>query len=150
MWILDNVASCRYCRFVEGLTGAKDINKSIQIGNGDSMKTTKIGNSKFEMNQLSGEKYTVTMNDFRYPPKLCFNLFSLNKESKFFLMSIMKLLLSSSYAKDGCVTRIMMKPTMHNNIDGFANSLIRNEKLMMSFICKSYLRIVVMKDSKND
>jgi hypothetical protein len=46
LWILDNGASCHCCRSVEGLTGIKEIDELIKIGNGDSMKATKIGNLK--------------------------------------------------------------------------------------------------------
>jgi hypothetical protein len=44
MWILDSGASCHYCQSVEGLTQLKEIDESIKIGNGDSMKATEIGN----------------------------------------------------------------------------------------------------------
>jgi hypothetical protein len=79
LWILDSGASCRYCRSVEGLKDVKEINESIKIGNGDLMKATKIGNSKCEVTQINGEKFTVTMNDVKYVPSLCVNLFCLNK-----------------------------------------------------------------------
>jgi hypothetical protein len=42
LWILDSGASCHYCRSVEGLMDVKEINELIKIGNGDSMKATKI------------------------------------------------------------------------------------------------------------
>jgi hypothetical protein len=44
MWILDSGASYHYCQSVEGLTQLKEIDESIKIGNGDSMKATEIGN----------------------------------------------------------------------------------------------------------
>jgi hypothetical protein len=67
---------------VEGLTDVKEINKSIKIGNGDLMKALKIGNLKCEVTQINGEKFTVTLNDVKYVPSLCVNLFSLNKALK--------------------------------------------------------------------
>jgi hypothetical protein len=54
LWILDSGASCHYCRFVGGLTDVKEIDESIKIGNGDSMKATKIGNLKCEVTQING------------------------------------------------------------------------------------------------
>jgi hypothetical protein len=63
---------------VGGLTDVKEINELMKIGNGDSMKATKIGNSKCEVTQINGEMFTVTMNDVKYVPSLCVNLFSLN------------------------------------------------------------------------
>jgi hypothetical protein len=44
---------------VECLTDIKEISESIKIGNGDSMKATKIGNLKCEVTQINGEKVTV-------------------------------------------------------------------------------------------
>jgi hypothetical protein len=67
---------------VEGLTDVKEIDESIKIGNGDSMRATKIGNLKCEVTQINGKKFIVTMNDVKYVLSLCVNLFSLNiKES---------------------------------------------------------------------
>jgi hypothetical protein len=82
MWILDSGACCHYYRSGEGLTDDKEINESIKIGNGDSMKSTKIGNLKCEVTQVNGKKLTITLNDVKYVPSLCVNLFSLNKALK--------------------------------------------------------------------
>jgi hypothetical protein len=65
---------------VECLTDVKNFDKSIKIGNGDSMKAIKIRNLKCKVTQTEGEKFTVTLNDVKYVPNLCVNLFSLNKE----------------------------------------------------------------------
>jgi hypothetical protein len=70
LWILDSGASCHYYRSVEGLTDVKDINESIKIGNGDLMKATKIGNLKCEVTQVNGEKFTETLNNVKYVPKI--------------------------------------------------------------------------------
>jgi hypothetical protein len=80
--ILDNGASCHYCQSVEGLTDVKEINKMIKIGNGDSIKATKIGNLKSEVTQINGEKLKIKQNDVKYVPSLCVSLFSLNKALK--------------------------------------------------------------------
>jgi hypothetical protein len=90
MWILDSGASCHYRRSAEGLTDVKEIDQSIKfgnvnsmkstnIGNWKSMKSTKIGNLKCEVTQFNGENLTMTLNDVKYVPSLCVNLFSLNK-----------------------------------------------------------------------
>jgi uncharacterized protein YbcI len=79
MLILDSGASCHYCQSAEGLTDGKEVDESIKIGNGDSIKSTKIRNLKCEVTQVNGEKLTVTLNDVKYVPRLCVNLFSLNK-----------------------------------------------------------------------
>jgi hypothetical protein len=82
MWILDSGASCYYCQSTEGVTDIKEINESIKIGNGDSMKSTKIGDLKYKVIQVNGEKFIITLNDVKYVPSLCLNLFSLNKALK--------------------------------------------------------------------
>jgi hypothetical protein len=160
MWILDSGVSCHYCRSVEGLTDVKEIDESIKIGNGDSMKAIKIRNLKCKVTQIDGEKITVTLNDVKYVPNLCVNLFSLNKAlNKGFKISSDGVVVSLNYthvkltfdrvihAMDGCVTGLLMKPILFNNINGFANASISNEELMMSIICTSYLDIVVKKHS---
>jgi hypothetical protein len=44
MWIIDSGASCHYYQSAEGLTDVKEIDESIKIGNGNSTKSTKVGN----------------------------------------------------------------------------------------------------------
>jgi hypothetical protein len=142
LWILDSGASCHYCRSVEGLTDVKEIDESIKIGNGDSMKATKIGNLKYEVTQINGEQFTVTMNDVKYVPSLCVNLLSLNKAlKKGFKVSNDGVVVSLNYnhvkltfdriirATDGCVTGVLMKPILSNNINRFANASISNERI---------------------
>jgi hypothetical protein len=43
------------------------------------------------------------------------------------------------------VTGILMKALITNNIDGFANASISNERIMISIICSSHLGIVIKK-----
>jgi hypothetical protein len=121
MWILDSGASCHYCQSAEGLTEIKEIDESIKIGNGDSMKSTKIGNLKCEVNQINEEKFTITLNDIKYVPSLCVILFSLNKAlKKGFKVSNDGVVISLTYkhvkltfdrvihATHGCVTEVLM------------------------------------------
>jgi hypothetical protein len=142
LWILDSGASCHYCQSVEGLTDVKEINESINIGNGDSMKATKIGNLKFEVTQFNEEKSTVTMNDVKYVPSLCVNLFILNKPlKKGFKVSNDGVVVNLNYkhvkltfdhviyATNGCVTGVLMKPILSDNINGFANASTSNERI---------------------
>jgi hypothetical protein len=142
LWILDSGASCYYCRSVEGLTDLEEIDESIKIGNGDSMKATKIGNLKCEVIQINGKKFTVTLNDVKYMPSLCVNLFSLSKAlKKGFKVGNDGIVVSLNYkhvkltfervinATDGCVTGVLMKPILSKNINGFANASISNERI---------------------
>jgi hypothetical protein len=106
------------------------------------MKATKIGNLKCGVTQINREKFTVTLNDVNYVPSLCVNLFSLNKVlKKGFKISNDGVVVSLNYkhvkltfdrvihATDGCVTGVLMKPILSNNINGFANASIRNERI---------------------
>jgi hypothetical protein len=125
----------------EGLTDVKEIDESIKIGNSDSMKSTKIGNLKCEVTQVNGEKLTITLNDVKYLPSLCVNLFSLNKALKKgfkvsndgFVVSInykhVKLIFDRViHATDGCVTGVSMKPIMSDSINEFTNTSISTER----------------------
>jgi hypothetical protein len=106
------------------------------------MKATKIGNLKCEVSQINGEMFTVTLNDVKYVPSLCMNLFSLKKAlKKGFKVSNDGVVVSLNYnhvkltlnrvihATDGCVTGVSMKPMKSNNINGFANASIINERI---------------------
>jgi hypothetical protein len=141
LWIFDSGASRHYCQSTEGLTDIKEIDESNKIGNGDSMKSTKIGNFKCEVTQVNEEKLTITLNDVNYVPSLCVNLFSLNKAlKKGFKVSNDGVVINLTYkhvklifvrvihATDGCVTGFLMKPLMSDNTNGFANASIRTER----------------------
>jgi hypothetical protein len=92
--------------------------------------------------QINGEKFTVTLNDVKYVPSLCVNLFSLNKAlKKGCKVSNDGVVVSLNFkhvkltfdriinATDGCVTGVSMKAMMSNNINGFANASISNERI---------------------
>jgi hypothetical protein len=82
IWILDSGASCHYSQSMEGLTEAKEIDESIMIGNGDSMKATMIENLKCTATRMKGEKFTVALNDVKYVSNLCVKSYSLSKALK--------------------------------------------------------------------
>jgi hypothetical protein len=113
----------------------------IKIGNGDSMKATKIGNLKCEVTQVNGEKFTATLNYVKYVPSLCVNLFSMNNAlKKGFKVSNDRVVISLNYkhvkltfdrvihATDGCVTGVLVKPKFIDNTNGFANASISTER----------------------
>jgi hypothetical protein len=119
MWILDSGASCHYYPSAEGLPDVKEIDESIKIGNGNSMKSTKIGNLNCEVTQVNREKLTIMLNYVNYVPNLCVNLFSSNKAlKKGFNVRNDGVIISLTYnhvkltfdrvihATDGCVTRV--------------------------------------------
>jgi hypothetical protein len=84
----------------------------------------------------------VTLNDIKYVPRLCVNLFSLNKAlKKGFKVSNDGVVVSLNYkhveltfdrvihVTDGCVTGVSMKPIFIDKINGFANTSISNERI---------------------
>jgi hypothetical protein len=79
VWILNSGASCHYSQSMEGLTDVKDVNESIKIGNGCAMRACKIGNLNCEVTQLDGRKFVVSLKNVKFVPRICSNLFSLNK-----------------------------------------------------------------------
>jgi hypothetical protein len=91
--------------------------------------------------QINGENLTIALNDIKYVPSLCVNLFSLNKAlNKGFKVSNGGVVISLNYkhvrltfvfvihAMDGCVTGVSMKPIMSDNINGFANASISTKR----------------------
>jgi hypothetical protein len=91
--------------------------------------------------QVNGEKLTITLNDVKYVPSLCVNLFSLNKVwKKGFKVNNDGVAISLNYkhvkltfdrvihAADDCVTEVLMKPILSNKINGFSNTSISTER----------------------
>jgi hypothetical protein len=75
IWICDSGACGHYC-----MNG--DIDEKITVGNGDSMTATKVGSLERCIIQLDGSVLNITINKVKYVPKLCANLFSINKAIK--------------------------------------------------------------------
>jgi hypothetical protein len=131
LWILDSGASCHYCPSVEGLTDVKEIDESIKIGNGDSMKATEIGNLKCEVTQINGEKFTVMMNVFRLNKALKKG-FKVSNDGFVVSLNFKHVKLTFDrviHATDGCMTGVQMKSMMSENINGFTNASISNERI---------------------
>jgi hypothetical protein len=66
----------------EGMFNISDIDEKITVGNGNSMTATKVGSLKCHIIQLDGSVLNITINKVKYVPKLCANLFSINKAMK--------------------------------------------------------------------
>jgi hypothetical protein len=86
----------------------------------------------------------IALNDVKYVPSLCVNLFSLNKAlKKGFKVSNDGVVISLTYkhvkltfdrvihATDGCVTGVLMKPILIDNINRFANASISTERSLI-------------------
>jgi hypothetical protein len=59
-----------------------EIDEKITVGNGNSMTATKVGSLKRRVIQLDGSVLNITINKDKFVPKLCANLFSINKAIK--------------------------------------------------------------------
>jgi hypothetical protein len=83
-----------------------------------------------KITQIDGENFTVTLNDVKYVPNLCANLYRFNKAlkkgSKFsndgVIFSLKYKHVKLTYdcvinATDGCVTGVLMKSILLNNIN---------------------------------
>ena len=53
---------------MEGLTDSKDTDEVIKIGNGESMRGIKVGNLKWEVIQVDGNKLTVMLKEVKFAP----------------------------------------------------------------------------------
>jgi hypothetical protein len=60
----------------------RDIYEKITVGNGNSMTATNVGSRKCCVVQLEASVLDITINKVKYVPKLCANLFSINKAIK--------------------------------------------------------------------
>ena len=82
IWICDSGACGHYCKSIEGMFNIQEIDEKITVGNGDSMTATKVGSLKRRVIQLDGSNLDITINEVKFVPDLCANLFSINKAIK--------------------------------------------------------------------
>jgi hypothetical protein len=58
------------------------INEKVTVGNGEKMVATKVGNLRCCVIQVDGSTLDIVINDVKFLPELCANLFSVNKALK--------------------------------------------------------------------
>jgi hypothetical protein len=75
-WICDSGACGHYCNSDKYI---KDIDEKITVRNAESMKATKVGSLKYQMDQLDGSSDDITL---KYLSELCRNLFIIIKALK--------------------------------------------------------------------
>jgi hypothetical protein len=78
-WIGDSGASGHYCNSLEGMFDIASIDEDIKVGNGKSMKATKVGKLRCKVKQEDGHSFEVTLTDVKFVPELWINLFSIGK-----------------------------------------------------------------------
>jgi hypothetical protein len=79
IWLGDSGASCHMSKSDDGYINHKDISSYIQLGNGEKLKATKIGDKQMTIIQKDGHKCQVILKDCKYVPGMRVNLFSITK-----------------------------------------------------------------------
>jgi hypothetical protein len=79
VWLGDSGASCHMTHSDEGFINWRTISSEVQLGNGEILKATKIGDKKMTIIQKDGSKKNVTLKDCKYVPGMQVNLFSITK-----------------------------------------------------------------------
>jgi hypothetical protein len=82
IWICDSGASGHYSMSIDGMFNVKDIDEKVTVGNGEKMVATKVGSLRCGVIQVDGSTLDIVINDVKFLPELCANLFSVNKSLK--------------------------------------------------------------------
>jgi hypothetical protein len=60
----------------------QDINEKVTVGNGEKMVELKVGSLRCRVIQVEGSTLDIVINDVKFLPELCANVFSVNKALK--------------------------------------------------------------------
>jgi hypothetical protein len=67
---------------IDGMFNIQDIDEKVTIGNGEEMVATMVGSLRRCVIQVDGSTLNIMINDVKFLPELCANLFSVNKALK--------------------------------------------------------------------
>jgi hypothetical protein len=67
---------------IDGMFNIQDINEKVTVGNGEKTVPTKVGSLRRCVIQVNGSTLDILINDVKFLPELCANLFSVNKALK--------------------------------------------------------------------
>jgi hypothetical protein len=67
---------------IDGMFNILDIDEKGTVGNGEKMLATKVGSLRRRVIQVDGSTLGIVVNDVKFLPELCDNLFSVNKALK--------------------------------------------------------------------
>ena len=81
-WLGDTGASTHYVKSDEGMFDVKLIDEPVKVGNGKSMRATKVGSLKMTVLQANGDTKNITLENVKYVPELWVNLFSITQALK--------------------------------------------------------------------
>jgi len=78
-WIADSGASTHMGNSDVGMTDVRKIDSAVQIGNGKTLRATKIGRKHMTVLSKDGKMTDIVLEDYKYIPDLCVNLFAITK-----------------------------------------------------------------------
>jgi hypothetical protein len=78
-WIADSGASCHMGPTDEGMFDVTAIDNPIMIGNGRSLRATKIGKMKKTVKQVDGKSLDIVLEEYKHVPSLQMHLFNVTK-----------------------------------------------------------------------
>jgi gag-polypeptide of LTR copia-type len=81
LWVGDSGASCHMTNTMDGMINVSNSKSPIQIGTGDAVESTRIGDKRLRILQADGEIKDVVLKNCKYVPQLFTNLFSITKAS---------------------------------------------------------------------
>jgi hypothetical protein len=67
---------------INGMFNIQDIDEKVTVGNGEKMVATKVGSLRRHVIQVNGSTLDIVINDVKFLPELCANLFSVIKALK--------------------------------------------------------------------
>ena len=78
-WIGDTGASCHMRNDAKGMFDTKKISEGVTVGNNENVKATMIGKWRGVVTQRDGTKQKIVLQNVKYVPDLCTNLFSITQ-----------------------------------------------------------------------
>ena len=78
-WIADSGASTHMGNSDVGMTNVREVNSPVQIGNGKTLRATKIGDKHMTVLSKDGTMTDIVLKDYKYVPDLWVNLFAVTK-----------------------------------------------------------------------
>jgi hypothetical protein len=80
-FVIVELVGTTVCQLIECFN-IQDIDEKVTVGNGDKMIATKVGCLRHCVIQVDGSTLDIVINDVKFLPELCANLFNVNKELK--------------------------------------------------------------------
>ena len=79
LWLGDTGASCHMTYCDKGMYDFQTVTSNVTVGNGNVMKTLKIGKKKLKFTNSNGQQFNIILENCKYIPDLHVNLFSITQ-----------------------------------------------------------------------